>query len=283
MERKKQTLDEILSSLKPLEAEWCDDIAQRVIDELRRIPEKSQYDENDVTQILNNLKLDEALLIFRLFLGLSKDQFTPRLQKALVTTGSGTTRSRKSVAQYVAAMMTLGICEKMQERINAKSHWSDVLIERLRSGRGSAISGIRRGRNVEDFVEDIVKQVFPIYDTRCLFVGSDGRSAKCDFAIPEKTHPRIIIEAKGYAATGSKMTDVLGDITKIMQALRRDTVFLLVTDGITWNQRQSDLRKIVEYQNNGDIARIYTTAMVEELTADLISLKAEYGIGQIAA
>src|SRR5260370_26889005 len=92
-------------------------------------------------------------------------------------------------------------------------HWSDTLIERLRSGRGSAISGQRRGRGVEDFAEQVVRGVFGnSFDMRVTFAGRPGKTAKCDFAIPSKEVPRILIEAKGYAATGSKMTDVIGDI-----------------------------------------------------------------------
>jgi len=85
-----------------------------------------------------------------------------------------------------------------------------------------------------------------------------------------------LIEAKGYGATGSKMTDIIGDIEKIIAAKRADTAFLFLTDGLTWRERKSDLRKIVEYQNSGDITRIYTYAMVDRFEADLRKLKAEY-------
>ena len=37
----------------------------------------------------------------------------------------------------------------------------------------------------------------------------------------------------------------------------------------TSKQRQSDLRKIVEHQNNGDITRIYTNAMAMQFESDL--------------
>ncbi len=52
--------------------------------------------------------------------------------------------------------------------------------------------------------------------------------------------------------------------------------FLFFTDGLTWKQRKSDLRKLVEFQNNGDITRIYTYALAEQFEADLRELKAEY-------
>lgn len=72
------------------------------------------------------------------------------------------------------------------------------------------------------------------------------------------------------------MTDVIGDIDKIIAAKRRDTTLLFFTDGLSWKQRQADLRKIVGYQNDGDIARIYTYAMGAQFEADLKQLKREY-------
>jgi hypothetical protein len=102
-----------------------------------------------------------------------------------------------------------------------------VLVERLRSGRGSAISGQRRGRGAEDFAEAIVRKVFgDDFQVRCTFKGPRGHDAKCDFAIPSKSEARILIESKGYGATGSKMTDILGDIRAIIAAKRPDTAFL---------------------------------------------------------
>jgi hypothetical protein len=74
------------------------------------------------------------------------------------------------------------------------------------------------------------------------------------------------------------MTDVLGDIERIISVKRADTALLLFTDGLTWNQRRSDLRKLVEYQNKGDITRIYTSAMSEQFKADLEQLKGEAGL-----
>lgn len=98
----------------------------------------------------------------------------------------------------------------------------------------------KRGRGVEDFAESIVKKVFgQNFQVRCTFNGPRGQLAKCDLAIPSKREPRILIESKGYGATGSKMTDILGDIRAIIASKRPDTAFLFVTDGLTWKQRRS--------------------------------------------
>lgn len=273
-----QTLQEILSALTLLEVDWQDETARRVIQKLRVLPAKGEYGRDDISAVLDE-NFDDGLLIVRLFLGLSKDQMTNALADALGKGGSGVTRYRTDRESFIEALMDLGLAEQMSATINRPPSWSDVLVERLRSGRGSAISGQRRGRQLEDFIGQIVKEVFGTnFDERCNFVGQRDRTAKCDFAIPSRSEPRIILEAKAYGATGSKMTDILGDIEKILAAKRHDMVFMLVTDGLTWRQRTSDLAKIVEHQNQGEIFCIYTTEMADKLEADLIQLKEEQSL-----
>ena len=273
-----QSLDHILETLQPLTVDWKDDVARRVIDEIEKILTKKNFAIADIQAILDK-HFNDGVLICRLFLGLSKDQFTGELKKALGDAGVGVKRYKKDKPGFLNALVDLGLLEAMDEQTNRTPKWSDVLVERLRSGRGSAISGQRRGRGVEDFAENIVKKVFGNnYALRCTFTGRKGETAKCDIAIPSKAAPRILIESKGYGATGSKMTDVIGDIQKIIAAKRPDTAFLFLTDGLTWKQRKNDLRKIVEYQNNGDITRIYTYAMAEKFESDLTTLRAEYGL-----
>jgi hypothetical protein len=273
-----QNLPEILATLAALAVEWQDDVAHRVIARLKGLPAKIAYSEDDVRKILDEGEFDDGLLIIRLFLGLSKDQFTGTLATALGAGGCGVKRYKAQPETFLAALIELGLLDAMATEVTKELHWSDTLVERLRSGRGSAISGQRRGRGVEDFAEKVVQMVFgEQYETRVTFVGARG-SAKCDLAIPSRKAPHILIEAKGYGATGSKMTDVIGDIEKIIAAKRRDTTLLFFTDGLTWKQRQSDLRRIVDYQNNGDIARIYTYAMAAQFEADLRQLKQEYGL-----
>jgi hypothetical protein len=271
-----QNLGDILASLKPLAVEWKDETAQRVILSLRAFPSKESYTADDVRALLDE-GFDDGILICRLFLGLSKDQFVAQLRDALGDTGIGVKSYRSYPVAFIEALLGTGILKAMSEAVNRQPHWSDILVERLRSGRGSAISGQRRGRNVEDFAEAIVKKVFDnAYEVRCTFAGPRDKMAKCDFAIPSKDSPRILIESKGYGATGSKMTDIIGDIEKVIAAKRPDTAFLFFTDGLTWKQRKSDLRKIVDYQNKGDITRIYTFAMASQFESDLKQLKREY-------
>jgi hypothetical protein len=270
-----QKLDEIVGSLQPLTVEWKDETAHRIIGRLTHFPVKRAYTVTDVRALLDE-DFEDAILIFRLFMGLSKDQFVSVLRGIREEKGIGVKSYRANRDGFIEDLLSTGLLEAMAEEANRKAHWSHVLVERLRSGRGSAISGQKRGRGVEDFAEAIVRNVFGSdFDMRCTFTGPKEK-AKCDFAIPSKSSPRIVIESKGYGATGSKMSDIIGDIEQIMRAKRPDTALLFFTDGLTWKQRKSDLRKIVAFQNSGGITRIYTFAMAKQFEADLRQLKAEY-------
>jgi len=278
MKRTQQTTGEILASLRPLDTNWQDEVALKVIDFFHKMPVQNSYSESDIQHMLDEDFVD-GLLICRLFLGLSKDQFSPLLTKQLGEGGTGIARYQADKSAFIEALINLGVAEKMAEYVNRKVHWADVLIERLRAGRGSAISRMKHGRDIENFVEIIVRNVFgSTCHLRCNFSGLDGKPAKCDFAIPGKDQPRIIIQAKGFATTESRVTDVIGDFEKIIKAKRHDTVLLFFTDGTAWNQRPSDLAKIIKFQNEGFIARIYTFATGDQFEQDLRTLKAEFDL-----
>lgn len=278
MQVRDQTLDEIEQNLSPLNVEWMDEAAAEAMALLAELPAKESYDREDVASMLDQ-GFERGILCARLFLMLSKDNMTIELTRELGQGGIGIKRYRADRERFLDAFDRLGLPGLMTTTINYQPIWSDILLERLRSGRGSAIQGQKRGRGLEDFAEALIKEVFgSAYETRCTFTGADGKTAKCDIAVPDKGRPRIVIEVKGYNATGSKMTDIIGDLDAIIDAKRHDTTLLFVTDGSTWTARRSDLRKIVERQNQGKIARIYTMKMADEFLADLQSLKGSMGL-----
>lgn len=275
MKSTRQTLPQLLDKLSLLSVDWQDETSRRVIQAFSHLPVKAEYEPSDIKALLDS-NFEDGILIARLFLGFSKDQMTGALLESLGSGGVGVKRYNSDKDEFLSALQNLGLAEMMSQIVNYQPVWSDILVERLRSGRGSAITGQRRGKQLEDFVESIVREVFGSkFDTRCNFVGQRNLVAKCDVAIPSKDDPRIVIETKAYGATGSKMTDILGDIGKIIAAKRHDMTFILVTDGLTWKQRTSDLAKIVEHQNHGEILKIYTRSMQDDLRKDLQLLKSE--------
>jgi hypothetical protein len=121
------------------------------------------------------------------------------MRSALGGGGIGVNRFKADRERFLATLKSLALVEAIAAETGRQAHWSDTLVERLRSGRGSAIPAQRRGRKVEDFVEAVVRNVFTnAFQMRVTFVGRLGRTAKCDFAIPSRDPSRILIEAKGY-------------------------------------------------------------------------------------
>lgn len=279
MQQIDQTIEDVVASLSPLAVDWMDEMAAGAIAKLATIEKKDSYTREDVVALLDQ-DFEQGILCCRLFLALSKDTMEAELKRELDTGGIGVKRYQSDRDAFLAALERLSLLEAMAATINYEPVWSDILVERLRSGRGSAIQGQKRGRGLEEFAEAIAKEVFGEggYNLRCTFTGADGKTAKCDIAIPDRQKPRIIVEVKGYAATGSKMTDIIGDLDAIIDAKRHDTALLFVTDGTTWKARLSDLKKIVQRQNQGKIARIYTTKMAAQLKEDLETLKGELRI-----
>lgn len=270
-----QNKDRLISTLSRLETDWKDDFAINVIEFLEQIDNQT-FKEEIIPELLDR-DFDTASTVFRLFLEKSKDEYTSILKEMVEKPGmSGKSGYRKHRNEYLEILKKLSIDDIIRETIERKYTWKDIITERLKAGRGSAIKGQRRGRELEDFVEECIEKVFSSYDARCSFIGQKGSSTeKADFAIPSKENPEIIIEVKGYGATGSKQTDVIGDIHKIIQEKRHDSTFLLFTDGITWKERESDFKKLIKFQNEGYIYKIYTKQMKEEFENDLRLLKNE--------
>jgi hypothetical protein len=280
MKRHTQNAEELLGRLTALDTVWKDERAQQIIDYLDQIEEKDHYNRADLKRLLE-VDFDLALVIFQLFLERSKDEFTAELKAALTDlSGTGKKAYWDHPDRYVALLDHLLVREAIAKTVTREYTWRDIMVERLKLGRGSAIKGQYRGRALEDFTESVVSEVFAdAYDKRCSFTSRTGQSTeKADFAIPSKETPHVLIEVKAYGATGSKQTDVLGDIRRIIEQKRPDVWFLLVTDGVTWKSRASDFAKLVQHQNDGDIYRIYTKSMRQELRDDLAALKQEQGL-----
>jgi len=113
-----QSLEDVLATLRPLVVEWQDDTARRVIAEIEALPVKSSYTVSDLKRFLD-INFDDGLLICRLFLGLSKDQFTAALRNALKEGGSGARAYRKAPDAFLEALVGLGILEAMGEQTGA--------------------------------------------------------------------------------------------------------------------------------------------------------------------
>jgi hypothetical protein len=214
--------------------------------------------------------------VARLFFGISQDSFVNNITQQLPlasdkkTTWQGVSAiGRKNPAQLAMILSRLGLLDTINSELMKEWTLEDVLRERYKMLRGRAIAGQSRGRSLEDEIENGLKVVLngqPIpYAKKRDFVGFQEKTAKCDFAIPSLKKPKIVIEAKAYEATGSKQTDVLGDVMKIIEAKSPHTYFFMVTDGRGWFRRDSDLKKLVEFHTDGRIDMIFTRSRMAEM------------------
>ena len=280
MERHVQKKDELVKLLSEVGTNWRDEFSIKFEHFLGELPERDELDSDLLKKILKQ-DFDNGILFFRLIFEQSKDEFNITLKSLFYDSpeGSGKNSFKKDPDGYADRLIRYGLSDRFLHTISKDFTWKDILLERLKGGRGSAIKGQTRGRNLEDFVEKYVTQIYPSYDSKVSFIGRDGnKKAKADFCSPSKSQPNIVIEVKAYGATGSKQSDVIGDIEKIIKEKRNDTYFLLVTDGVTWTSRLSDFERLIKFQNEGDIYRIYTQQMELNLAHDLIQLKAELRI-----
>lgn len=62
----KQTLEQILQAVSPLDVDWKDGTAKRVIARIEALLRKAAYDEADVRSLFS-AEFDDGLLICRLF------------------------------------------------------------------------------------------------------------------------------------------------------------------------------------------------------------------------
>jgi hypothetical protein len=96
-----QKIEDILGSLRHLQVDWKDATAIHVIEKLQELPVKAAYSMAEVEALLD-ADFDEGILICRLFLGLSKDQFTAKLHAARGSAGIGVKayRGRLSLGSF---------------------------------------------------------------------------------------------------------------------------------------------------------------------------------------
>lgn len=276
MKFKKVNLATLLEELTELPSDWMDDTARDLVQDIRRSVKKLRQLKRAPTIIdfEQAFKKDPTFLdVCRLFLGKGQEPVAHMICDELGGSRMDWSRLRRLASEepepMARAMVALGIPDVIEEHLHRKWKVEDVLIERYKMSRGRAIAGQKRGRSLENEIEEVLKRTQVPFNRGVTFTGRKGEMAKCDFAIPRKDHPKIVMETKGFEATGSKLTDFLGDVLKIGQAKEYHMYFFLVTDGRGWYNRQSDLRKIIDYHNEGLVDMIYTRARIPQLAADV--------------
>lgn len=159
----------------------------------------------------------------------------------------------------------------IQVQRNRSFDFGDLLVARAGTRHTAAHAGVI-GRRIEDEIETIASDLGLSYVTRTRFEGRAGQTAPCDLAIPlGGAEARIVVAAKGFDSTGSKLTDAVREIEEMADKRMPVQFVMAVVDGIGWKGRLSDLRKIYGLRTANRIDGLYTLQTLGDFRSDLIS------------
>lgn len=146
--------------------------------------------------------------------------------------------------------------------------FGDILVARAGT-RATATRATRSGRRVEDEIEAVAKNLGLPYETRTRYEGRNGRTAPCDLVVPRSSEASIVVAAKGFDSTGSKLTDAVREIEEMADVRKPNQFVMAVVDGIGWKNRTADLRRIHSLWATQQIDGMYTLATLNQFEADL--------------
>ena len=144
----------------------------------------------------------------------------------------------------------------------------DVLVARAGTRVTATQAGIS-GRKVEDEIEAIAADLGLNYQTRTRFIGRNGRTAPCDLVVPKGDSAEIVVAAKGFDSTGSKLSDAVREIVDMADVRQPRQFVIAVIDGIGWKSRKRDLQRIHELWETQQIDGMYTLATLDHVRDDL--------------
>lgn len=157
----------------------------------------------------------------------------------------------------------------VREQRERSYDFGDILVARAATRRSAKEAGAT-GRRIEDEIEVVASGLGLSYQTRTRFVGRNYESAPCDLAIPAGGDAaRIVVAAKGFDSTGSKLTDAVREIEEMAQKRTPTQFVMAAVDGIGWKSRLNDLRRIYALLESRQIDGLYALATMDDFRGDL--------------
>lgn len=206
--------------------------------------------------------------ILRLAVGLSQEKLRNNLRHEFGTS-SWQKVARTQPYELVSWMdREFDLVRMLRVQMARTYTFADILV--ARSGtRATATRAGASGRHIEDEIEAIARDLGLPYVTRSRFSGRGGRDAPADLIVGHEGAADIVVAAKGFDSTGSKLTDAVREIEEMAEVRLPRQVVLAVIDGIGWKSRQSDLRRIHQLWADRQIDGMYTLATLDTFRDDL--------------
>lgn len=206
--------------------------------------------------------------VLGLLVGLGQEKLKNALKHQFDTSG-WILLARDRSAELIEWMdTTYDLVSQANAQLHQHYGIADVLVARAGT-RAAATAASRQGRDVEDEIEAVAKALGLRYETRTRFTGRNGRTAPCDLVIPNANRAEIVVAAKGFDSTGSKLTDAVREIEEMAEVRTPRQFVLAVIDGIGWKNRISDLRKIHNLWVTQQIDGMYTLATLQQFRDDV--------------
>lgn len=204
-----------------------------------------------------------------LVVGLSRESLKNVLRHRFHTGGWVTLAKTRATEVVHLLDEEYGLLTELELQRKRQYVFGDVLVARSGS-RQVATAAIASGRALEDVIEKVARDLDLAYALRTQFEGRNGQKAPCDLAIPAGgKHAQIVVAAKGFDSTGSKLSDAVREIVE-MAEVRLPTQFVFaVVDGIGWTGRRKDLERIHDLAVSKRIDGLYTLAMLDTFVADI--------------
>lgn len=279
MRQVKPTFEEYLATLGRLTSHVDPTLETPEAVELRSAAQSLAELENVTVDVLTTWVEEHPAWVpaLGLVVGMSQEQLRNQLRHHLGSSGWLTLARLRSAELIEMLDREFDVVRLVSAQRLRSYDLGDVLIARGGT-RGSAMRAGASGRRVEDEIEAIARELGLPCRTRTRFTGRNGRQAPCDLAIPDEADALIVVAAKGFDSTGSKLSDAVREIEE-MAAVRHPRQFVLaVIDGIGWKHRQADLRRLHALWVAQDIDGMYTLATLSDFKTDVQSFARRLGL-----
>lgn len=211
----------------------------------------------------------DAVPVLALAVGLTREKLKNVLKHHLGR-AAWTVLARERAADVVAMLDDrYDVVRLVNEQRHRVYEFGDVLVARAGTRRTATDAGVT-GRRVEDEIEAVARDLGLPCKTRVRFEGRGGQTAPCDLAIPAGgAGARIVVAAKGFDSTGSKLTDAVREVEEIAERRLPSQYVMAAVDGIGWKNRLNDLRRIYDLWAARRIDGLYTLATLGRFRDDL--------------
>lgn len=239
---------------------------EQVLEAAEDLATLSTVDRQSLTDWISSRPRDGYTL--GLAVGLSQEKLKNKVQ-ARFGTASWAKAARDDPGAVIDWMDdTFDLVNVLEQQLGVSYSFGDVLVAR---GSSKTVAGqaATAGRLIEDAVEAVVRDLGLPYEMRGRFVGRNGDTGPADLAIPNFQDAKITVACKGFDSTGSKLTAAVTEVETMAQVRFADQYVFGVVDGIGWNLRQADFRRMYALFETGRVDGLYTLEDLDVFRADL--------------